>query len=399
MKAIKTKVAIATLGAIISINASAGEVNLWHSFTGNQQEILLDLIEDYNTSQQSISIKPEYIPFASMKTQLSVGVAGGNLPDLVVMDNVDHASFSQMGVLEDITDRVNAWGGKEDFYPGPLASAQYAGKYYGLPFTSNTLGLYYNKEMLAEAGYSNPPTTWDELRTYAKKLTTSEHSGFAMSAIKSEEGTFQFYPFLLSSGAEYYELDSPGAIKSLTFLKSLIDDGSMSSDVINATQDDLARQFAQERLAMMVNGPWNIDRLTSENPDLEFAITQVPKDKQYASVLGGGNFAVIKDSNVDDSWQFMSWFYEPSRYAEYTSTTGVFPARRDAMESSDFWKNDQYLSGFVPIMEMAKPRGPSPYWPRISQAMQTAMQQVLTGRQSPEKALKSAAKKVDKLKD
>ncbi|GAK13127.1 ABC transporter substrate-binding protein [Geomicrobium sp. JCM 19039] len=375
---------------------NSGEVTLWYYFTGNQEDLFVELIEEYNDSQDEVEVVGEYIPFPDIAQQLSVGIAGGNLPDLVFLDNVDNASFAAMDVLEDMTPLVEDWEELEHFYEGPLQSAMHDGKHYGLPFASNALGLYYNEELLNEAGVE-PPETWDELREYAEMLTNDHIQGFAMSAVRSEEGAFQFYPFLKSTGADYDRLNTEEGIRSLEFLKSLMDDGSMSSDVLNATQDDLARQFAQENLAMMINGPWNIDRLTSENPDLEFGITQIPRDEEHASVLGGENLAIIRDSNVEDSWEFFQWLFEPERYEQYTADTGVFPARQDILEGSDFWSEDPYLSGFVPIMEDAHPRGPSPEWPQISEVLQLALQEVLTDSSTPEEAMENAENQIDDI--
>ncbi|MDI5790032.1 extracellular solute-binding protein [Bacillus licheniformis] len=67
----------------------------------------------------------------------------------------------------------------------------------------------------------------------------------------------------------------------------------MSKEVLNATQDDLARQFAAGQLAMMINGSWNIERL-EEAEDLNYGITYIPKDQTFASALGGENIAVVK---------------------------------------------------------------------------------------------------------
>src|SRR5699024_5758859 len=118
-------------------------------------------------------------------------------------------------------------------------------EYYGLPVGSNALGLFYNEDMFEEAGVE-PPTKWDELIETAELLTDGDQKGFAMSAVKSEEGAFQFYSFLRSAGAEYTELSSDEAVKLLEMLTQLEEDGSMGNDIVNATQDDLARQFAQE---------------------------------------------------------------------------------------------------------------------------------------------------------
>ncbi|WP_370875842.1 ABC transporter substrate-binding protein [Caldalkalibacillus uzonensis] len=378
-------------------NGDSTEIKVWHYFTGKQQTEFEKLAEEYNKLQDKVKVVMEYVPFDETKKQLSIGVAGETLPDIVFMDGVDNASFAAIGVLEDLTDRIQEWGQAENYYEGPLNSTKYNGRYYGLPYESNTLALFYNKDMFEKAGIEEPPATWEELRETAKKLTDNEHYGFAISAVRSEESTFQFYPFLISAGGDYQNINSPEAVKAITLFEDLLKDGSMSKDVVNATQDDIAKQFAAGRVAMMINGPWNITRIKEDAPDLNFGIAMIPKDVKSASVLGGGNLTIVKGKNVDEAWEFLKWLQDPKQLEPFASSTNIFPPRKDVLETSEYWKGDQYLSEFIPIMDVAVPRGPSPEWPEISSAIQVAIQQVLTESQSPQEAFDEAAVIIDSI--
>ncbi|WP_249671298.1 extracellular solute-binding protein, partial [Bacillus thuringiensis] len=79
---------------------------------------------------------------------------------------------------------------------------------------------------------------------------------------------------------------------------------------LNATQFDLARQFAAGQLAMMINGSWNIERL-KEAGHLHYGITFIPKDETFASALGGENMAVVQGKNTDGAWDFITWLIDP----------------------------------------------------------------------------------------
>src|SRR5699024_2196790 len=148
-------------GAAGGNNNGSSAITVWYYFTGKQEELFVDLIDQYNESQDEVEVEGEYVPFDEIKKQLSVGVAGGTLPDMVFLDNVDTASFADMDVLEEISSKVEEWGKSDTFYDGPMNSARYNDGLYGLPYTSNTLGLFYNEGMLSEAGIEDPPSTWD----------------------------------------------------------------------------------------------------------------------------------------------------------------------------------------------------------------------------------------------
>ena len=154
-----------------------------------QQEALKSGIDSFNNSQNEIVAVSRYIPFADFKKQLSIGVTASELPDIVIIDGPDHASYASMGIFADVTGKIDV----SQFYDGPMASCTLNNKVYGVPFGSNCLALYYNKAMLDAAGVA-VPTTWDQLRDAARKLTTSRVKGIAFCSLQNEEGTFNFMP-------------------------------------------------------------------------------------------------------------------------------------------------------------------------------------------------------------
>ena len=91
--------------------------------------------------------------------------------------------------------------------------------------------------MLETAG-CEVPTNWDELLATAKACTTDTVSGFAHCALQNEEGTFNFLPWVWSTGTTSYAINSEGGIKALNFVKEMVDSGAMTKEAINWTQGD-----------------------------------------------------------------------------------------------------------------------------------------------------------------
>jgi multiple sugar transport system substrate-binding protein len=362
---------------------------LW-SYMDNQtqQQELNALCKQFSNSQNDIEITFEYIPFGDLKKQLTIGFAAGKMPDVVLIDNPDHAAFSAMGIFADLTDKIKNWPEKDKYFPGPWKSTVYNGRNYGIPFVSNCLALFYNVEMLKKAGVK-PPTNWDELKIAAKKLTGNGTYGLAISAVKTEEGTFQFLPWLISTGAI---VDKPGTkegIKSFEYLTGLIKDGSMSKEVISWVQADVMKQFIAGKAAMMVNGPWNIPDMKKDAPNMKWDVVKIPKDKVYTSVLGGENMAILKGKNEDAAWKFLQFIGKPETVKDYAVKFNMFPPRKD-VASDKYWTSDPIIKIFMDEMQYAMPRGPHPKWPEISNALSTALQESLTQIKTPDKAAKDA---------
>ena len=213
-------------------------LDLWHYFGEHEQTVFDAMIEKYNNeNDKNINVVATFVAREDLMKQYTMGVVSGELPDLGMVDNPDHASFTTMGVFQDITDLVNGWGQVDQFFEGPLKSTTLDGKIYGLPHNSNCLALIYNKTMLADAGV-DVPETWDQLMAAAEKLTQGDTYGLAISAVKNEEGTFQFMPWFISAGGSIEDLSSDECVNALSFLTDMINNGYMSKDVINWTQAD-----------------------------------------------------------------------------------------------------------------------------------------------------------------
>jgi len=257
-----------------------------------------------------------------------------------------------------------------------------------VPVGSNNLALYYNTDLLKAAGIQ-PPANWAELQAAAKKLTDKDVFGFAVSAVKTEEGTFQFLPFVLQAGSDIPDFDSPGTLKALTMLTNMVNEGLMSKDVITQKQSDTATQFAAGKVGMMVNGTWQIPFL-QKNAKVNWDVVKLPSDVQSTTVLGGENWAISEASKHKDiAFDVIQFANEPERLKELLKTNGRLPSRSDLLQDP-FWQEDRQMKVFADSMQVAKARAYGPNYASISEAIQTMLQEALTGAKTPEAAVKSA---------
>ena len=373
--------------------AAAGEdVTIWYYWeTEGHQKALDKIIQDYNSSQEGYQVTAKYVPFADFKKQLSIGASASELPDVVIRDSPDHASYVAMGIFSDITDRFDV----SNYFQGAVDSCNVDGKLYGVPFGVNCLGLYYNEDLLEKAG-CQVPTTWDELKETAGKLTSDSTTGLAFCSLQNEEGTFNFVPWLWSTGAGSYEMDSEGGVKALSFVKDLVDSGAMSKECINWTQGDVMNQFISGNVAMMINGPWQIPTMKQEAPDLNWNVALIPKDSEYASVLGGENYAVISGGNEEGALSFLEYATAEEQVKFMMDSMGYISADKN-IAATQFTDEDAAMKTFTEELNYAKPRGPHADWPSISDAISLAFNQVITGEAEPAKAAADAQATIDSI--
>ncbi|PRH84785.1 ABC transporter substrate-binding protein [Labrys okinawensis] len=395
--------AMALAGAsLFCLSARAEDVTLTLWSLDKDIQPAPNLVKAFNEQNNGIKIEYRLIQFDDVVTEAMRAYATGQAPDLIAVDNPEHALFSSRGAFLDLTDMIKASKiiKPENYFPGPLKSVEWQGKYYGVPKATNTIALYYNKDMFKAKGLdpNKPPQTWDELVEDARKLTDPARNvyGLAFSAKANEEGTFQFLPWVQMGGGSYENINADGAVKALQIWKTIIDEKLASPDTLTRGQWDSTGTFNSGNAAMAISGPWELDRMSQEAKfDWGVALLPVPKiDSERSSAMGDFNWAIFSTSK-HPAEAFKALEYFVSQDDKMFKNFGQLPARSDiAIPQTGQPLKDAALKVFLEQLKYARPRGPHPQWPKISRAIQDAIQAALTGQMSPKEALDQAADKI-----
>lgn len=395
-------IALATSGLIALTSTAVAdpvELDLWTiDDPGEYHYVMAD---EFMAQHPDIKINVRTVQFEDMVNDLARGVATGDAPDITYIDNPEVALFASRGLLLDLkpyierSEVVKA----DEIFPGPLSSVSHEGGIYGIPRGANTIALYYNADKYRAAGLDpdNPPRTWDELYEAAKVLTKPEDNvyGLAFSAVATEEGTFQFLPWLQMTGGDYDNVDTKGAALALSLWKKFLDEGLASPDTLIRGQWDSTGTFNAGTAAMSISGPWELPRMSSEAKfDFRAALLPVPQEgADRASALGeGDNVILASTDNPDEAFLFLEFLYE--NMDRVWNEFGYLPASKVEVKDP---KYPEIYAVFEESMKYARNRGPHAQWPRISKAIQTAIQSTLTGQATPEDALASAQSSIDKI--
>jgi multiple sugar transport system substrate-binding protein len=357
------------------------------------------MAEEFQKLHPDIKINVRTVQFKDMVNDLARGIATNDAPDITYIDNPEVALFASRKLLLDLKPYIEkSQSVKEaDIFPGPLSSVTWEGGIYGIPRGANTIALYYNADMYKAAGLDpdNPPKTWDELYDAAKKLTDPSKNvyGLAFSAVGSEEGTFQFLPWLQMTGGDYNNVNTEGGVKALEFWKKLLDEKLASPDTLIRGQYDSTATFNAGNAAMSISGPWELPRMSKEAKfDYRAAVLPAPStDAKRASALGEGDNVILANTdNPDEAFMFLEYMYQqmPRVWNEF----GYLPASSVKVENPN---NAPIFEVFEESMKYARNRGPHPEWPKISKAIQTAIQTTLTGQATAQDALATAQGQID----
>jgi Bacterial extracellular solute-binding protein len=286
--------------------------------------------------------------------------SAGDMPSLVLLDNPNVPQVAATGQLRAFNDLPGFT--TSGYYPGAISECTYRGKQYCYPIGTNSVGLFYNKSMLAAAGLQ-PPTTWDELAADAKKLTKPPVYGMAFDATADEQSTWQLEPFFWSAGASLTKVDTPPFQSALQLWVDMVKAGSASKSVLNWGQDpDLTQQFIQGHAAMMVNGPWIFPELNQKGwkYNEQYGIVPIPTDKAGQTVVAplGGETVDLGTGGSDQqqklAWEWVQGMQATSTMEHVTSLMYYLPTKPAVTEQ--VLKGGQEYTVFAKETQTARSR-------------------------------------------
>jgi multiple sugar transport system substrate-binding protein len=381
-------------------NAAPRSVTMWHIYSNPADMIHLGM-DKFNAAQSDYVLEQRIIPYTQINPELIRAMATGSPPDLVVINDPDIASYASQGQFLDLTDRVAASKVIDisKFFPGPRTSDQWRGRRYSVAREVNTLALYYNADMFRANGLDpdKPPTTWNGLKDAAAKLTDpAKHVfGLGFCAHQSEQSVFQFLPFLWQAGGSIDKLDQPEAAEALQLWTDFVTKGQTSRDVINQQQAEVVSAFLAGNSAMAVGGPWELPRFKTD-AKFDWRVTPLPvhdTKRIVVSSLGGFHFAIPKGAKeADGAFQVIDTMLDQSIFQNGWNIGALLAPRTDIEIQNPNWPLAYTV--YREQMATARQRGPHPQWSQLSRPLQTAIQEALTGTQTPGPALHTAATRI-----
>lgn len=268
---------------------------------------------DVEFEYESMSGTEEY------STKFNVYIAARTLPDIfLTRDDLtpDLVRQNILRPLDDILDRE--W--KDNFIP-MWSEETVDGKIYGIPFQFITnQAVYYNKNILAEAGYTGFPKTWEDWMSLCEKL---KRAGYIPIALGDVEG-WPLWSFIgepltqfmcgnewvvncgLFNGKTSY--NDPDFVKTMNMINDIMKNGYFNSDVVAANGTDVSAYYFTGKAAMLMSGSWTAGGMLIDAPEEIYRVTGVaplPRpaaakpEVEYGMYTGGSGWAYALNPGVD----------------------------------------------------------------------------------------------------
>lgn len=347
-------------------DGNKSKVVVWYLWGGAEGEVMEEIIQDFNSSQDKYVAEGLSVPD---EQKVKVAIAGGNGPD--VTDSFDWSvpQYAQQGIalsLEELIARDQY--DLADFIPAAMEAVKYDGKVYALPLNVSFSLMYYNKKLLADAGFTEPPKTASELLEVARKTTklnadkSIDVLGFPSYPSEGHAFSAMAYGF----GSTYLNADATELTmnnESTMAAMKLITDYNTEFGVDNIRQVqasgkwlDPTDPFLTGKQAIRFDGPWLSAHIKKKQIDIDYGIAPLPYlDSKPESAGGGVNsssiFYIAKTAkNVDGAWAFMKYLYSPPALAKFLVKLGNIPATKAAMDEPAM----QELADGKQIIELSK---------------------------------------------
>ena len=381
-------VALLLSTALGASGAQADSIKVMDYLTEGTATVAFDNILMKTCSEKTgLTVERNSVPYAELVQQFLLAASTNAMPDIAYIDNSDVAQLAAAGFLTPIAD---AGISLEGFVPALQALGNYEGKDYAVPSLNNTVALYYSKPMLEAAGLK-PPTTWAELKDDAKKLTQGDTYGFVFPGINNEQGTFHTSPFIWSNGGNFEKMNSAEDVEALTYLRGLVEDGSVSKSVVTFAIPDARDQFVSGRAAMMIGGSWLLPQL-DEHPDLNYGVVPVPvpEGKTRGVPTGGELWVISATANKANAKAFLECVSAPDLMLTYALDRNNVPSREALW--TEFNAKLPRMAPFVESLAGARSRTAvlGTKYPKYSAAYSAAMQAILIGEKDAQTALDEA---------
>jgi multiple sugar transport system substrate-binding protein len=394
-----------------SASPTAGQITL-HALFMKQAAYSDTDVAAMNTAftklHPNITIVPEFVAYDALHDKIiTAQVGGGGVYDVVLMDTPWPAELVKANVVTDITSKIPA-----DFMSGVFDSAwtaaKYNGKIYGVPWINDTKFLFYNDTMFKAANLASAPKTWDEVEADAKAIKAAGTVKYPITASWKQaeavicdwvqlSAAFGSSDFVDASGKPQF--NQGGGLAALTFMKKLLDEGLVDPASLSQTEDDVNSVMGAGKAAMALNWTYGLAVMNDpKNSTVSGQVKVAPSPGQgtvtTSGTNGGMSLAVTQTTkHPDEALQYA--LFLASQSSQEMDVANALPMWKASFQDPKVTAQNPTLFAAANIQFAGLVARPVvPYYTKLSNALQDAIQQALLGKKTPEQALNDVAAQV-----
>lgn len=372
----------------------------------NEAPTFKALVADFEKANPTITVKYVNVPFADAQTKFQTAAGSKGAPDVLRSDVGWTPGFAKAGYLLPL-DGTPAATDSSAFEKQLITQASFGGKLYGVPLVTDTLGLMYNKALLAKAGITAAPTTWDELKADSALLKSKASvDGFDFNA-----ASYYAMPFLYGEGTDMVDatsqkitINSAAAVKGIDTLKSVLaSPGVTKLDTTANAYATMMDKFSTGKVAMIIQGPWettNVYKGSAFTDKANLGVSAVPAGSagKAGAPMGGHNLVAYAGSDAAHqlaSEKFIGFMTSAASQVTIATKNATLPTRTDAYTSAV--TANPGIAAFQSVLTAGVPRPPLAEYSSVYGLFNTDLLKILGGQETTQAGLNNVSIATKKL--
>lgn len=382
------------------------KLSVWKApHSTDDQKFFDDKLAAYANEHPGVEIEYRVTPWETWQETYTAAFAGSDPPDISYMVNSFFPKFADADALVPLSaiEGANIAEDWEPLYdPAIWGLGARNGEAYGLPFLQSGISLVWNKKLFTEAGLDpdTPPTTWDELIDFAKKLTKEDGSQWGYSIMDNTTGEMlNFVPVpivnyggpLATDDDTQWLAEGPEYEKGLQLQIDMIQTDKTAPPLGTFVGHDIDKAFLDGKIAMQLSYASFLQPLLGDYPDFEMGVAMPPAGPLNDLSLGGvGYWMMAKATEKQDvTWDLMQYLSSADIVTEYAQLVKLFPCRTDVNP----FEGDALSEAFGATQKnyMRLPALPFDYWTIVMPEIEAS----LNGQESASDALTVSAQRIN----
>ena len=382
------------------------QIKFWG--VGREGDVAATLIRGFEQEHPDIEVNVQKMPFTAAHEKLLTAYAGDTLPDIGQLGNTWIPELAALDALEPLDGFVSASKviPLDDYFEGILASNQLDRTLFGIPWYVDTRLLYYRKDLLRQAGFNDPPETWQQWsdmlgaiknlvgrNRYSVLLPVNEFEPLLVLGL-------QMPSELLRDGGRWGNFRSDDFRRALTFYESIFA-REWAPRMTNTQISNVWDEFGRGLFSFYISGPWNIAEFKKRLPASlknEWMTAPMPgPDGPGYSSAGGSSLVLFKSSQAkEEAWLLVEYLSRPEVQQQFYDLTGDMPSRRSSWQMPALVESP-YARAFLEQLDRVKSPPKVPEWERIATEMRLTGERVVHRVRTIDQAVVELDHKTDQI--
>lgn len=318
-------------------------------------ETLKEIVAGFEAEHPDTKVEIISLPWGEAFQKFATMVSAGDLPDVVEMPDTWLSLYANNGLLESLEPYLADWEVTPDLTDRALELGRdIDDTAYMLPYGFYLRAMFYNKELLAEAGVE-PPTTLDEFRAASEAVSALPgKSGYCMRGGPGGlNGWMMAGATMAGDNAFFTEdgtstMDSEGWAKGIEWYVNLYKDGLAPKDSVNWGFNEIVAGFYSGTCAFLDQDPDALIAIAERMSEDQYGVIPMPKGpdgKAFPTIGFAGWSMMAASENKDLAWELIAALEGPEGNIAWNKTIGALPVLKSA-EKDEFYAAPAFKGWF-----------------------------------------------------